>query len=134
MLIKISQSWEDVLIGYDTDKCDHPNHCDPLPCCSQKRIEVACCPSKDGVCCDDFHCCGNKGDKCCFDEMGKMSGCCPANSGSCCPNAGINLCCSTDAPLCCGSIAPGYCCPLNTVCHPDGCYGIDVRIIVNRIF
>ena len=97
MLIKISQSWEDVLIGYDTDNCHHPNACDPLPCCAEKRSEVYCCPTKDGVCCDD--------------------GCCPA-----------------DAPVCCGSIAPGHCCPSNTVCHPDGCYGIDVRIIVNTIF
>ena len=57
MLIKISQSWEDILIGYDADNCHHPNACDPLPCCAETGTEVSCCPYKDGVCCDEMHCC-----------------------------------------------------------------------------
>ena len=57
MLIKISQSWEDILIGYDTDNCHHPNACDPLPCCAETKTEVSCCPYKDGVCCGGMRCC-----------------------------------------------------------------------------
>ena len=57
MLIKISQSWEDILIGYDADNCHHPNACDPLPCCAETKTEVYCCPYKDGVCCGGTRCC-----------------------------------------------------------------------------